>query len=414
MTEQEYYELIKVKLDKKIASDSRIKSILKRVEKGTATFQDTSKYSEIASGMLGEIFSESVLEINGELTKEAVCRKLLRDRYDDINSVLSSVQTSIDSKLGLHIRPQKAAFPLERVMQIAHSLEDPTVSDDTIQRRAQSVANVAMSFHDDYIQENAKFRNDAGIQCFITRTSSGSCCSWCSDVAGRYEYGFEPSDIYRRHDNCNCTVIYENGNKRQDVWSKRSWDAKKIDEPKTSATVLTPQQAEALEQRNLSQYRGLTDSNRSDIISIEDQFRKDGDDPMYEVDGRAIDSHPREVEEMINQLQSWGVSVNQESNTMGYGAVRLGEPGTISISEDASYGAWCHEFQHAKDDMEAGWNAQKVLWTDPEERIRRERNAYAVEIDLAIKAGRHDIAERLEANLNAEIERIWRSYRGYF
>ena len=53
------------------------------------------------------------------------------------------------------------------------------------------------------------------------------CCPWCSKVAGRYTYGEEPDDIYRRHDNCDCTVTFENGRKRQDVWSKREWEAPK-------------------------------------------------------------------------------------------------------------------------------------------------------------------------------------------
>jgi len=44
-------------------------------------------------------------------------------------------------------------------------------------------------------------------------------------MAGRFEYGEEPDDIYRRHDNCDCTVTFENGRKRQDVWSKREWEA---------------------------------------------------------------------------------------------------------------------------------------------------------------------------------------------
>lgn len=309
MTEQEYYMLINGLLEKKSASDTRIKGILKRIKKGTATFQDTAKYSELVSNMFGEIFSERVLDMNGELMRENVCRELLRDRYDDINSTLSTVQTALDAKQGLHLRPQQAAFPLERVMQIAHSLEDPTVADEVIQRRAnQSVANVAMSFHDDYIQENAKFRNDAGLDCYITRTTNGKCCSWCSEVAGRYEYGFEPHDVYRRHDNCNCTVTYENGKKRQDVWSKRSWEAPQVDAQEAKPTVLKPEQAAEKEKQNL-QYRGLTSDKYSDKINVEiDDFV-----PCLQ-DAQTGEILPTEVAELTREQLSafteangWGV-----------------------------------------------------------------------------------------------------------
>ena len=59
----------------------------------------------------------------------------------------------------------------------------------------------------------------------ITRKAVSGCCEWCTAMAGRYVYGEEPDDIYRRHDNCDCTVTFENGRKRQDVWSKRTWEA---------------------------------------------------------------------------------------------------------------------------------------------------------------------------------------------
>ena len=38
------------------------------------------------------------------------------------------------------------------------------------------------------------------------------CCSRCAALEGRYRHPSEvPSDVYRRHDNCTCTVTYESG-----------------------------------------------------------------------------------------------------------------------------------------------------------------------------------------------------------
>jgi hypothetical protein len=85
----------------------------------------------------------------------------------------------------------------------------------------------------------------------------------------------------------------------------------------------------------------------------------------------------------------------------------------MSVSNNASYSAWLHEFQHVKDDMLAGWDGNYVLWCNPEERIRREKRAYAIEIDMAKSFNRNDIVKRLEANLSAEIERIWKDFNKY-
>ena len=69
-------------------------------------------------------------------------------------------------------------------------------------------------------------------------------------MAGRYAYGEEPDDIYRRHDNCDCTVTFENGRKRQDVWSKREWEAPEPGAGAGEPVVLTKEQAEALQAQN--------------------------------------------------------------------------------------------------------------------------------------------------------------------
>lgn len=208
--------------------------------------------------------------MSGEVLKlserNSVCSQLLRDSYDDINNVCSTVQRSLDEKAGLHIASKKAEFPTERVHQIAQSLIDPTVADEVIQRRANgSVANVSMSFHDDYMQENERFRSDAGLKCYISRETDSKCCSWCSSLAGRYVYGEHPNDIFRRHDNCGCTVTLEEGRTRQDVWTKRTWEQIQDVPTDYQPAVFTPEQAKAVEQRNL-QFRRLTNGENSGII----------------------------------------------------------------------------------------------------------------------------------------------------
>lgn len=74
------------------------------------------------------------------------------------------------------------------------------------------------------------------------------------------------SGYFRRHDNCVCSVSFENGRQRQDVWSKRSWEVPDVGEGAPSPSVLTDEQAKKLEQRNLGTFRGLTSSGDNDKI----------------------------------------------------------------------------------------------------------------------------------------------------
>ena len=111
----------------------------------------------------------------------------------------------------------------------------------------------------------------AGLKCWITRKTDGKCCEWCDKMAGRFEYGAEPDDIYRRHDNCDCTVTFENGRKRQYVWSKREWEAPEPGAGAGERVVLTAEQARELEAKHLPMV--LTNGGESGSISVEvDEF----------------------------------------------------------------------------------------------------------------------------------------------
>lgn len=105
-------------------------------------------------------------------------------------------------------------------------------------------------------------------------------------MAGRYEYGSEPHDVYRRHDNCGCTVIYESGRQRQDVWTKKTWEVPEGAKKKYEPVRLSPERAKTLQQAKLSQYRGLTSGGRSGII--EESTKK----PITQIDDKAIERVP--------------------------------------------------------------------------------------------------------------------------
>lgn len=261
------YEQLRAALDGKLAANPALRAILKRINGGTATFNDTAEYARVLSHILGRELSDSVLELSD---RESIASQLLRDCYDDINRVCTDTQMSIDEAQGLHIKPQKATFPRERVQQFVHSLTDPTVKDSVIKRRAGAGSEtITKSFHDNFIEKNAKFRNDAGLKCHIIRIGT-KCCDWCTEVAGKYEMGDQPEGIFRRHDNCDCTIIYDGqvlrGKLSDNGRRSRTWEEVPNANADYKPNVLSETDARATEQRNLRQYRGLTNGGNSDKI----------------------------------------------------------------------------------------------------------------------------------------------------
>lgn len=293
------YEQLRAALDKKLAADPALRAIVKRVQNGTATFKDTAEYAKVLSHILGRELSAAVLNLSD---RESIVSKLLRDCYDDINSVCAEVQKTNDEAMGLHLKPQKANYPAERVQQFSHSLIDPTVKDSVIKRRARAGSEtITKSFHDDFIKKNAQFRTDVGLKCYIIRIGT-KCCDWCTEVAGKYEMGDQPDGIFRRHDNCDCTIIYDGqvlrGKQNANGSRSKTWE----ELPNVNAAdyvppTLSEAEGRAIEQRNLAQIRGLKINNSSIDNSSGNGIIKlsinlfDPKDPIY-LDALSIEEEP--------------------------------------------------------------------------------------------------------------------------
>ena len=54
----------------------------------------------------------------------------------------------------------------------------------------------------------------------IIRQVLGNCCEWCQNLAGTYDADDAPRDIYRRHDNCKCMVVFKSDKKYTNIHTK--------------------------------------------------------------------------------------------------------------------------------------------------------------------------------------------------
>lgn len=277
MTVSDLYAAARAELDHRAESDPQLAAVIRKRQNRTATFADTAIYNERYSEMLGETLAKYVPELIEQGAKETVCAQLLHDEYENINTLLAAVQQEMDKNIGIHLAPQRAPFPSERVRQIAHSLEDATVPEEVIERRAKkAVPTVSKSFHDDFIEKNAGIRSKLGLKPTIIRYGS-NCCPWCSEVAGKYRFGEQPDGIFRRHDNCDCVIIYDTqvlrGKKNEEGKRTKTWDEVDPAEIKAegfSPTVFSEDEAAEMQNRLL---QGLTNGAASDTISSRQPLR---------------------------------------------------------------------------------------------------------------------------------------------
>lgn len=228
----ELLEKIRTEFRKSCKADKYIQSFLKKIDGGTAEMEEVALLSKRlglrASQAIGAYVNASALP-DGKMyynIADTILTGVLKDNYDVINSAAAECQKALDKTAGINITPQQAAFPTERVQAVVNAASAPDIAEEVMIRRMTAPAqNITESFYNDYVQKNVKLRSDAGLDCYIIRNDHGGCCKWCSKLAGKYHYPEDvPKDVYRRHDNCGCTVTYLNGRKAQNVWSKTKWN----------------------------------------------------------------------------------------------------------------------------------------------------------------------------------------------
>lgn len=226
----ELHDRIKQAFDVRCGKDSVLSHIKRKIENGTATMEDTSVYAR----RLGELLRKSIEsttkpdDLPGEKMyfniAQSILEPLLRNNYDDVNTICEEVQSALDAKKGIGLKPQRADFPAERIRAAIGGAAVKETAEHAIQVLGRTAENITGSFQTDYIKKNAEFRSKAGLNCYIERTTDGKCCDWCSKLAGKYRYPDEvPKDVYRRHDNCTCDVSYVSEKGRQNVHTHQ-WD----------------------------------------------------------------------------------------------------------------------------------------------------------------------------------------------
>lgn len=228
----ELLEKIRAEFQSRCRADKYIQSVLKKIDGGTAEMEEVALLSKQlgfrGSQAIGAHVNVAALP-GGKMyynIADTILTGVLKDNYDVINSAAAECQKALDKTAGINITPQQAAFPTERVQAVVNAASVPDIAEEVMIRRMTAPAqNITESFYNDYVQKNVKLRSDAGLDCYIIRNDHGGCCKWCSKLAGKYHYPEDvPKDVYRRHDNCGCTVTYLNGRKAQNVWSKTKWN----------------------------------------------------------------------------------------------------------------------------------------------------------------------------------------------
>lgn len=179
---------------------------------------------EILSKALGASVSADKLP-DGKMYYN-IAKRLMTDtlgsNYELVSGFTSEVQKNLNDEAKIGLKVQVPDFNQDRLNGFVNRFDFEDKFEDVKWLLGEPIVNFTQSIVDDSIKVNAEFHEKAGLRPKIIRTSVGKCCKWCQSLAGSYDYPNVPHDVYRRHQNCRCTVNYKPGDgRRQNVWTKK-------------------------------------------------------------------------------------------------------------------------------------------------------------------------------------------------
>lgn len=213
---------------KLLEENSVIAGIKKKIESKTINYNDAFEYA----GQAGEAYAAAFKKVlNSEALPDgkmywniaqSVVKPTLEDMYDKVADVAQITQKQLNEAANIGIKALRVTNKEDRIEGLLNRLASEETYDDISWILDRPVVTMAQSVIDDSVKINSEFQYKAGMKPKIIRTAAGGCCKWCTARAGIFIYPDVPKDIYRRHENCNCTVVYNpgEGKKYQNVWSK--------------------------------------------------------------------------------------------------------------------------------------------------------------------------------------------------
>lgn len=209
---------IEQEFEKRVKSDSLLADLAAKLEAGTATHTEAYEYAGRVGEILTDAYQHNIASSSlpdGKLWYNIANRVItptMKHNYDIITQYVTDVQTSLNKAAGLGIKALPPDMDVEdKIQGIVNRVSSEASYDDIQWILQEPVKTFGRNVVDASISANVDFQGKAGLTPKVVRKSSGSCCKWCMSLVGTYTYPDVPRDVYRRHDNCRCTVNYDPG-----------------------------------------------------------------------------------------------------------------------------------------------------------------------------------------------------------
>lgn len=224
-------ENLKARFSEKISVNPKIRALYKKITDGQGTYVDAENYAYMIGEALAQVFQENLSSAvlpNGKLYYN-IAERILGEMLGENNRIISEateiVQNFLNKNAGLGLKAQLVAVNKKRIAGLVEKVASAETYDEVAWVLNEPVKNFSLSVVDEILRKNVEFQGEAGLTPVVIRKSRWKCCPWCADLAGEYTYPVISGDVYRRHENCRCTVEFDpkDGRKSKQNVHTKEW-----------------------------------------------------------------------------------------------------------------------------------------------------------------------------------------------
>lgn len=205
------FETVKAEWMQAVNADPTVQRYLHQIKEGRGTYKSANKVAVRVGELLGKTLKAHPIDNVDEWDYVNLIPSCLGLDHEYIVSVCRDVQNNMNKDAGLGIKYKEPEFNWDRVNGLVDELRNNPEFTNIQKSFYDQLVNFSENIVDDSIRDNAGVLFRAGVRTMVIRQAEFKACEWCRDVAGSYDYAevrTTGNDVWRRHENCRCTIDY--------------------------------------------------------------------------------------------------------------------------------------------------------------------------------------------------------------
>lgn len=261
-----------------VGNNIEIQRLQQKIRYRNGTYADAEEIAKEIGSELSKTFEKNLSSTvlpDGKMyynIADRAVRPLLEESYTMAIHEAMEVQRQINEKAHISISVQKPVIDKDRVEGIINSLSNAEQFDNIAWLLEEPLINFVSQAVTDVVRDNFEFHGRAGLNPKIIRTAENKCCDWCRSLAGTYRYPVENRDVFRRHQRCRCSVIYDQGDGfRENVHTRQQLTSAEQSKTTERKTFGLRDKSEELQRRELRKLIGMKVANKT-VTGYSDQI----------------------------------------------------------------------------------------------------------------------------------------------